>query len=103
MTHRKEGNHIYAHVMQEAGHQATECLANALLRKKKACAPNVHQALIPHFILLLKIRKSRLFKRKDEIFLVRRKGLEPPTYWFVASHSIQLSYRRISAPFSAPI
>lgn len=27
--------------------------------------------------------------------LVRRKGLEPPTYWFVASHSIQLSYRRV--------
>ncbi len=27
--------------------------------------------------------------------MVRRKGLEPPTYWFVASHSIQLSYRRI--------
>ena len=26
--------------------------------------------------------------------MVRRKGLEPPTYWFVASHSIQLSYRR---------
>ena len=24
-------------------------------------------------------------------FLVRRKGLEPLTYWFVASHSIQLS------------
>ena len=23
------------------------------------------------------------------------KGLEPPTYWFVASHSIQLSYRHI--------
>ena len=28
------------------------------------------------------------------LFLVRRKGLEPPAYWFVASHSIQLSYRR---------
>ena len=28
-------------------------------------------------------------------FLVRRKGLEPLTYWFVASHSIQLSYRRV--------
>ena len=28
-------------------------------------------------------------------FLVRWKGLEPPTYWFVASHSIQLSYQRI--------
>ena len=27
--------------------------------------------------------------------LVRQKGLEPPTYWFVASHSIQLSYWRI--------
>ena len=26
---------------------------------------------------------------------MRRKGFEPPTYWFVASHSIQLSYRRI--------
>ena len=28
-------------------------------------------------------------------FLVRAKGFEPPTYWFVASHSIQLSYARI--------
>ena len=28
--------------------------------------------------------------------MARRKGLEPLTYWFVASHSIQLSYRRIS-------
>ena len=28
-------------------------------------------------------------------FLVRWKGLEPPTYWFVASHSIQLSYGHI--------
>ena len=28
-------------------------------------------------------------------FLVRWKGLEPPTYWLVASHSIQLSYQRI--------
>ena len=34
-----------------------------------------------------------------EIFvdsLARLKGLEPLTYWFVASHSIQLSYKRIS-------
>ena len=28
--------------------------------------------------------------------MVRRKGLEPLTYWFVASHSIQLSDRRIT-------
>ena len=26
--------------------------------------------------------------------MVRLEGLEPPTYWFVASHSIQLSYKR---------
>ena len=29
-------------------------------------------------------------------FLVRLKGFEPPTFWFVAKHSIQLSYSRIS-------
>ena len=28
-------------------------------------------------------------------FLVRLKGFEPPTFWFVAKHSIQLSYKRI--------
>ena len=27
--------------------------------------------------------------------MVRLKGFEPPTYWFVASHSIQLSYSRL--------
>ena len=32
--------------------------------------------------------------------LARLKGLEPLTYWFVASHSIQLSYKR---NFSVPI
>ena len=31
------------------------------------------------------------------LLMVRRKGLEPPTYWFVVSHSIQLSYRRMCA------
>ena len=28
--------------------------------------------------------------------VVRLKGFEPPTFWFVAKHSIQLSYSRIS-------
>ena len=28
--------------------------------------------------------------------LVRLKGFEPPTFWFVAKHSIQLSYSRLS-------
>ena len=35
--------------------------------------------------------------------MVRRKGLEPPTYWFVASHSIQLSYRRVPRFLSATL
>ena len=26
--------------------------------------------------------------------VVRPEGLEPPTFWFVAKHSIQLSYER---------
>lgn len=26
--------------------------------------------------------------------LARQEGLEPPTFWFVAKHSIQLSYWR---------
>lgn len=41
---------------------------------------------------------------KTEIFvdsLARLKGLEPLTYWFVASHSIQLSYKRISQTASS--
>lgn len=31
----------------------------------------------------------------EGLFLVRLKGFEPPTLWFVAKYSIQLSYRRI--------
>ena len=41
----------------------------------------------------MSIEKSSLPKKTA--FLVRLKGFEPPTYWFVASHSIQLSYSRI--------
>ena len=36
-------------------------------------------------------------------FLVRQKGLEPPTFWFVAKHSIQLSYWRVGALFARPL
>ncbi len=34
------------------------------------------------------------FCRGLDIWVVRWKGLEPLAYWFVASHSIQLSYQR---------
>ena len=43
----------------------------------------------PHFYILW------IFLCEYQKWLVRQKGLEPPTYWFVASHSIQLSYWRI--------
>ena len=46
-------------------------------------------------ISALTFEKSRS-KRYDACSdVVRVKGFEPPTYWFVASHSIQLSYTRI--------
>ena len=34
--------------------------------------------------------------------MARQKGLEPLTYWFVASHSIQLSYWRKTPKFKVP-
>ncbi len=40
---------------------------------------------------------------KNASFVARLKGLEPLTYWFVASHSIQLSYRRISGCSNAKL
>ena len=43
---------------------------------------------------------QKAFRKKREatrrlLLLARWKGLEPPTFWFVAKHSIQLSYQRI--------
>ena len=45
--------------------------------------------------LLFCTKKKWLPSETTSLRMVRRKGLEPPTYWFVASHSIQLSYKRI--------
>lgn len=43
------------------------------------------------------MKKQAIFKKSLAYHkkVVRRKGFEPPTFWFVAKHSIQLSYRRI--------
>ena len=40
---------------------------------------------------------TRRNERTDNLYKKNRRkeyNLEPPTYWFVASHSIQLSYKR---------
>ena len=42
-------------------------------------------------ILILVCAKREKKKASSDAFLARCKGLEPLTYWFVASHSIQLS------------
>ena len=41
--------------------------------------------------LLAKVQKNRTVQEVLSCFLARRKGFEPPTFWFVAQHSIQLS------------
>ena len=41
--------------------------------------------------LLAKVQKNRTVQEVLSCFLARRKGFEPPTFWFVAKHSIQLS------------
>ncbi len=38
-----------------------------------------------------KSRRERYIVRDD---VARQEGLEPPTFWFVAKHSIRLSYWR---------
>ena len=53
--------------------------------------------LQPH--ILVSERKRKPMERCEASHtspVVRLKGFEPPTFWFVAKHSIQLSYSRIS-------
>ena len=43
------------------------------------------------------VYKYEIWCVRIRLALARQEGFEPPTYWFVASHSIQLSYWRIGA------
>lgn len=49
--------------------------------EKNPCYISCNTGIDPHF--------------RSKKYLACPEGFEPPTYWFVASHSIQLSYQRI--------
>ena len=52
------------------------------------------------FSLTSSIKSQKARYRSNGLFsLARQEGLEPPTFWFVAKHSIQLSYWRICGSF----
>ena len=67
--------------------------AHRLLRKPRLCSASPSGGSSPTKSFKHKIKNSTT---DAVLFLMaRRKGLEPLTFWFVARHSIQLSYRRI--------
>ncbi len=41
-------------------------------------------------------KASFVIKTKDAFFMACLKGFEPLTFWFVAKHSIRLSYRHMA-------
>ena len=49
----------------------------------------------------IRVVRAWIFDNKKAVFPIgntasmRQEGFEPPTFWFVAIHSIQLSYWRI--------
>ena len=47
---------------------------------------------LPRYTAKRKTLKLLIYKR---FRVVRQKGFEPPTFWFVAKHSIRLSYWRV--------
>ena len=86
------------HLLSGAIQIKTNCLKKLMKALKKSCGRilAVRQFLYMGFESL----QPKIIKIAKQInicfaILVRWKGLEPPTYWFVASHSIQLSYQRV--------
>ena len=66
---------------------------NFIAALQAAATPNIPHGNDTVLYVEESYKKGRHAARR--VFLVRAKGFEPPTYWFVASHSIQLSYARI--------
>ena len=74
-------------------HRYTDGGANT--PKKHFFKPNRSQiAHAHHFIAGLSSLKKNETLDTQGFRLARRRGFEPPTFWFVAKHSIRLSYRR---------
>ena len=88
------------------------CLSTQRLRLSVPdCAPlrykTVHQTVLLNAPCPLRLRAPPIQLKKDEptrwissSFLARWEGLEPPTFWFVAKHSIRLSYQRKCCQYS---
>ena len=88
------GNQTDANSARGSGNEKG-CLKRCLQRKRKNLILAILLAQI--FANSKKVKKQAI---SEEIAcfpqekVVRQKGFEPPTFWFVAKHSIQLSYWR---------